>query len=85
MSYRVDLPRKQQRALDVLPVDVRARISHAIERLADQPRPPGAKKLQGSPLWRIRVGDYRVIYGIFDKIQVVTVSKILRRTTHTYD
>ena len=51
-----------------------------IEALANQPRPTGAKKLKGrDDLWRIRVGDYRIIYEIRDRILVVLVVRVGHR------
>lgn len=48
------------------------------------PRPPGAVKLAGSDLWRIRVGDLRVIYAIEDKDRLVIVLRTARRSESTY-
>ena len=58
-----------------------AAIAAAIDKLAMQPRPPGCKKLKGSAdsLWRVRVGDYRVIYKVDDPILIVEVRKIGHR------
>ena len=53
----------------------------AIEALADEPRPPGVKKLVGSEhIYRIRVGDYRVIYGIDDRALLLLVQRIRHRS-----
>jgi mRNA interferase RelE/StbE len=57
----------------------------AIEALRDEPRPSGTKKMRARAQWRIRVGNYRVMYSIFDGDQIVIVELILPRTTHTYD
>ncbi len=85
MSHRVELRRRAQDALDALPANDRRRVSQGIEALADVPRPPGVKKLMGDVGWRIRIGNYRVIYTIWDRQQLVLVDDIKRRTTHTYD
>ena len=85
MSYRVDVPRRQQRVLDALPASERARVTRAIAELGHDPRPPGVKKLTGIPEWRIRVGDYRVIYSIWDRDDLVLITKIARRSETTYD
>jgi mRNA interferase RelE/StbE len=53
--------------------------------LGDVPRPPGVKKLRGTSQWRIRVGEYRIMYSISDMNQWIVVERIERRTTHTYD
>jgi mRNA interferase RelE/StbE len=80
MACRVEfLPRadKQLRALAHL---VQARIVRAVRNLADNPRPPGCAKLTGTDdLWRIRVGDYRVIYHIQDADLLVLVVRIGHR------
>ena len=85
MSYRVDVPRKVQRVIGALPASDHARVTRAIEALGDDPRPSGTKRLTGVPLWRIRVGEFRVIYSIWDKERLVIVTRVARRTTHTYD
>ena len=52
----------------------------AIQALAQNPRPPGCRKLTGSKNdWRIRVGDYRVVYEIADEIRVVRVNRVRHR------
>ena len=55
------------------------RIADAMTRLADQPRPPGCKKLTGIDAWRIRVGDFRVVYEIHDDRLLVLVVRIGHR------
>jgi mRNA interferase RelE/StbE len=57
----------------------------AIESLCENPRPPGVKKLKGNVGWRIRVGEYRVLYTIWDKESLIMVEGVMRRTTTTYD
>jgi len=62
------------------------RIEHAIDQLAGNPRPPGATKLQSRlPIWRIRLGSYRVIYSVFDPEELIVVGRIERRGERTYD
>ncbi len=80
MSYRLILSKPALRAMRDLPASVNMRISLAIDGLKDMPRPPGCKKLHGrEDLWRIRVGDYRIIYAIDDAIRVVDVRRIGHR------
>ena len=63
----------------IVPRD-RVRISNAIQSLAENPYPPGCKKLGGEDeFWRIRVGNYRVIYTVIRERLVVTVVKIGHR------
>jgi len=56
-------------------------ISHAIDALEENPRPSGCKKLKDATenLWRIRVGDYRIIYVIADEVKIVDVRKVGHR------
>lgn len=69
--YRVLLERSAERDLGRLSVEVHNRVIVAIQSLATNPSPPGCRKLAGSKSdWRIRVGDYRVVYEIADAIRV---------------
>jgi mRNA interferase RelE/StbE len=61
------------------------RVTRAIEALRGDPKPPGCRRLTGSPLWRIGVGQVRVIYSIWDKERLVIVTRVARRDEHTYD
>jgi len=85
LTYRVELHREARKELAALPDDARRRVAVAIDSLVEQPRPAGAKKMQGRAQWRIRIGSYRVVYSVFDKEQLVIVELITRRATHTYD
>jgi len=74
--YAVDTLRSAQKQLAKIDRQDHPRIISAIRSLADDPRPPGSKKLSGRPAWRIRIGPYRVIYEIYDDrllVLVVTV------------
>ncbi|MFI5088454.1 MAG: type II toxin-antitoxin system RelE/ParE family toxin [Terriglobales bacterium] len=64
MRYSIEFVPSARRALAKLPLLMRKRIQVAIDDLADNPLPPGVKKLQGEDGYRIRVGDYRVIYEV---------------------
>lgn len=80
MRYTVTLERRPQRALDSLRGNIYRRIIGALRGLADNPRPPGVKKLKGyHDYWRIRVGDYRIIYIIQDDRLLVIVLRIGNR------
>jgi mRNA interferase RelE/StbE len=72
------LPRaeKELSTLDSKPYES---IKKKIYGLRDEPRPPGCRKLADSPGWRIRVGDYRVVYGIDDAARTVTVLQVSHR------
>lgn len=74
MNYRVEFTTAAARQVTKLPRPARDRVLEAIDDLQDDPRPHGAKKLVGEQnAWRIRVGDYRVIYDVRDGELVVTV------------
>jgi mRNA interferase RelE/StbE len=63
-----------------LPIDIAERLLKRIELLIINPRPPASKKLSGSrDLWRLRVGDYRVVYKIDDSRRAVDVSVVRHR------
>jgi mRNA interferase RelE/StbE len=69
-----------QRELAALPKDVQRRIVNRVDALREDPRPLGARQLQGEDrLYRLRVGDYRVIYSIEGRRLVVVVVKIGHR------
>ena len=79
MTYTIDLS-LVEKDLDKLQPDTRRRILRAVMALEDNPRPHGVKKLSDTEaLCRIRVGDYRVIYQIRDKVLLVVVVKIGHR------
>jgi mRNA interferase RelE/StbE len=79
-SYRVALTSSAEKELHGLPRNVIARIMPRLERLVSAPRPPGCKKLKGGDNeWRIRVGDYRVVYIIDDSARTVDVTRIAHR------
>jgi mRNA interferase RelE/StbE len=72
MAHQVALLPAAQRDLERLPRNVQLRIGRALRALAAEPRPPGVVKLQGAAnLWRIRIGQYRVVYEIHDNRLVV--------------
>ena len=78
--YSVLLERAAEKDLARLPSTVHDRVIAALHGLRQNPRPPGCRKLTGTKAdWRIRVGDYRVIYEIADVIRVVRVHRIRHR------
>jgi len=79
MSYTISIVRRAQRELADLPAGAYERVRDAMRALAQEPRPPGCLKLTGREGWRIRVGDYRVIYEIDDRQQAVTVLHVGHR------
>jgi mRNA interferase RelE/StbE len=80
-SYRVVLTSSAARELKRLSGQLSERIVPRLENLAFNPRPPGCKKLKGGHNeWRIRVGDYRVIYTIDDSALLLEVTRIRHRS-----
>jgi len=78
--YRIEFTRRAERQFNKLPKDVQRRIAPAIEALADEPRPHGVKKLKAdNAVYRIRVGDYRVIYEVRDNVLLVLVLEMGHR------
>ncbi|PWJ49584.1 mRNA interferase RelE/StbE [Quadrisphaera granulorum] len=74
MGYRLNFTSSAAREVKKLPGPARDRVLIAIEDLAEDPRPHGAKRLVSTDAaWRIRVGDYRVIYEVVDEVLTVTV------------
>jgi mRNA interferase RelE/StbE len=80
MQYAIIIKPTAVKSLDKLPRPVRRRILDALEELRTNPRPAGCVKLTGDEnLWRIRLGDYRVVYEIHDNLLVVLVLSIGNR------
>lgn len=79
MSYRLSIPRRVSKRMEKLPIRDYDRVDRAILALADDPRPPGCTRLRGRTDWRIRVGDYRIVYGIDDERRVVEILHVAHR------
>jgi mRNA interferase RelE/StbE len=80
MRYQVIILKSVRKELDRLPDDVAGRILVRLAGLETNPRPADVKKLKGRDAWRIRVGDYRVIYEIHDRVlQVIVITVGHRR------
>jgi mRNA interferase RelE/StbE len=78
--YTVEFARPALREFQNLPRPAQERVAPRIDALAGDPRPRGAKMLKGQPdLYRIRVGDYRVVYAIRDDRLVVLVVRVAHR------
>lgn len=78
-AYEVRLVPAAAREFRRLQGSVRDRVGVAIDGLAENPRPVGCAKLAGRDDYRIRVGDYRVVYAVDDADRVVIVARIARR------
>ena len=75
MKYKLLIKKRAQKQLAKIAKQYQDRIINFIYLLVDDPRPPGTKKLTGRDAWRIRVGDYRIIYEINDEsIEILVVS-----------
>ncbi len=79
--YQIFISREALKELKNLPKTIVLKISSAIEGLSSEPRPSACKKLKGiqPALWRIRVGDYRIIYQIDDTVRIIEVRRIGHR------
>lgn len=78
--YRILLERAAEKDLRSLSSVIHDRVISAIQALASNPRPPGCRKLTGAKNdWRIRVGDYRVVYEIADEVRIVRINRIRHR------
>jgi mRNA interferase RelE/StbE len=78
--YQVVVERSAEKDLKRLASGIRSRVAIALRALAENPRPAGSRKLAGTRHdWRVRVGDYRIIYEIADVIRVVRVQRIRHR------
>ena len=84
MSYKVVIPKPVQKQLSDLPKNQRDRLITDIRLLAEVPRPSGVKKLKGyENIYRIRAGDYRVIYEVKDQeMLVLIISSVHRRDAY---
>ena len=83
MNYRVILSRSARKQMERISGETETRVLARLSELEANPRPPGCKKLKNRDAWRIRVGDYRVIYEIHDKVlQVIVVTVGHRREVY---
>lgn len=73
MTYEIEVLPAAVREIRKLPPEAKRRVQAVIEMLAENPRPPAAKKLVGRPEWRVRTGDYRVLYRVEDGLLTVVV------------
>lgn len=79
MMYKIDVRRLAQRRLDKLPESEFQAVIKAIKELALTPRPKGIEKVKTTGLWRIRQGDYRIVFAIDDKEHIITVVRVGHR------
>ena len=80
MSYRVDIKTSALRALEKIPKAFQSRILDKVTNLGISPRPAGCSKLAGGGnLWRVRMGDYRIVYVVDDARKTVDIRIIAHR------
>ena len=80
VKYSLEIKQSAQKELDALDDKLFTRIDRKILALADTPRPLGCKKLKGyKDQWRVRAGDWRVLYIIDDAAKLVTITRIAHR------
>jgi mRNA interferase RelE/StbE len=80
MAHAVSFKASALKQVEKLPKSIAGRIFSKVQSLADNPRPPGSAKLAGGGnLWRVRVGDYRIVYAIDDAAELVNVRIVAHR------
>jgi mRNA interferase RelE/StbE len=80
MAYRVEIKASAVKEIEALPRRDQRRVVSAIEALADDPRPAGARKLVGGDdAFRVRMGDYRIIYQVRDDVLIVYIVRVGHR------
>jgi mRNA interferase RelE/StbE len=79
VPYEIRFKPTAAKELARLPREVQRRIAPAIEGLAANARPHGAEKLTGADAWRVRVGDYRIVYAVEDLVLLILVLHIGNR------
>lgn len=78
-NYSLLIKPSAVKELEALPVKDRRRVVTRVHALSDEPRPPGCEKLSGHELYRVRQGNYRIVYEVVDQDRTVTVVKIGHR------
>ena len=78
-NYKLLIKPSAVKELEALPAKDRRRLVARLQRLSSDPRPPGSEKLSGHDLYRIRQGNYRVLYSVEDLALIVLVIKIGHR------
>ena len=83
MSYQLKLLRDVEKQLRRIPKKQQERLVETMRSLRIEPRPHGCEHLQDE-LFRVKVGEYRIIYAVFDDEVVIVICKLGRRTENTY-
>lgn len=84
MNYRIVIERKAEKETVKIPAKYRPAIDKAILSLASNPRPHGSKKLTEKEGYRIRTGNYRILYKVDDPAKIVVIYRIKIRSKITY-
>ena len=79
MAYTVEIKRSAEKEMESLPREVHRRVAAKIVNPEMNPRPAGTRKLQGTEGYRLRVGDYRVLYTVDDRSQTIVVYSVAHR------
>jgi mRNA interferase RelE/StbE len=79
-GFQVEVPNRVRKEMRVLPDFVLERVIEALRGLALDPFPQGVKKLQDRPEYRVRVGDYRILYEVDTQARVIVISAVLHRS-----
>jgi len=79
MAHSTKYTQSAKKELNALSGDLQKRIVKAVKKLKDNPRPADCKKLKERDAYRVRVGDYRIIYEIYDNVFIVLVIKVAHR------
>ncbi|MBI5576532.1 MAG: type II toxin-antitoxin system RelE/ParE family toxin [Deltaproteobacteria bacterium] len=78
-SYRLSIKPSAAKEIEALPKNDRIRIIKRIKGLAENPRPPGSEKLTGNDKYRVRQGQYRIVYSVSEQELIVLVVKVAHR------
>lgn len=80
MAYRIEFKKSAQKEITDLPKRMQRRVVSAIKALADEPRPKTVRKLVGGEnYYRLRVGEYRIVYQIIDQVLLICVIRVRHR------
>ncbi len=82
--YRVEASSTRiKRELRAIPLHDRERVTQVVEALKENPRPHGIVQLEPN-VYRLRIGEYRMVYKVFDREQLVIIGRVARRSEKTY-
>ena len=79
VNYKIEIKKSATKEIARLPKNILKRVLNKIQSLSNDPRPNGCKKLTADEKYRVRVGDYRILYSIEDEKLVVYVVKVGHR------